>query len=153
MEISKPNLKRLGYKGQVFGKPTFNDIPSLDEATVTHTLDHDFYFELSRDHKRTLIEKTDSIIKLPENIIHHMLSFLPLKCAVMTSIQSRHWINMWKLLLIYNTIIDMMRVEILTSQFSKIPSLNEVTKMLILDLVIFFDLSKDVDRLSSNFSN
>ncbi|XP_068644767.1 putative F-box/LRR-repeat protein At3g18150 [Aristolochia californica] len=104
-------------------------------------------------HKKTFIEKTDSIIKLLENIIHHILSFLPMKCAVMTSIQSRQWINMWKPLLIYNTIIDLMRVEFLTSQFSKIPSFNEVTKMFMLDLVIFFDLSKDVDHLNTNFSN
>ncbi|XP_068644772.1 F-box/FBD/LRR-repeat protein At1g13570-like [Aristolochia californica] len=33
-------------------------------------------------HKRTFTEKKDSISKLPENIIHHILSFLPLKCGV-----------------------------------------------------------------------
>ncbi|XP_068644730.1 F-box/LRR-repeat protein At3g26922-like [Aristolochia californica] len=56
--------------------------------------------------KRTFTEKKDSISKLPENIIHLILSFLPLKCAVETSILSRQWINMWKPLWIYTTIID-----------------------------------------------
>ncbi|XP_068657138.1 F-box/FBD/LRR-repeat protein At1g13570-like [Aristolochia californica] len=49
--------------------------------------------------KRTFTEKKDSISKLPENI-------LPLNCAVRTSILSRQWINMWKPLWIYTTIID-----------------------------------------------
>ncbi|XP_068644792.1 F-box/FBD/LRR-repeat protein At1g13570-like [Aristolochia californica] len=56
--------------------------------------------------KRTFTEKKDSISKLLENIIHLILSFLPLKCAVKTSILSRQWINMWKPLWIYTTIID-----------------------------------------------
>ncbi|XP_068639346.1 F-box/LRR-repeat protein At3g03360-like [Aristolochia californica] len=57
-------------------------------------------------HKRTFTEKKDNISKLPENIIHLILSFLPLKCAVKTSILSRQWINLWKPLWIYTTIID-----------------------------------------------
>ncbi|XP_068644789.1 F-box/FBD/LRR-repeat protein At1g13570-like [Aristolochia californica] len=57
-------------------------------------------------HKRIFTQKKDSITKLPENIIHHILSFLPLKCAMKTSILSRQWINMWKPLWIYTTIID-----------------------------------------------
>ncbi|XP_068639356.1 F-box/FBD/LRR-repeat protein At1g13570-like [Aristolochia californica] len=58
-------------------------------------------------HKRTFTEKRDNISKLPENIIHHILSFLPLKCALKTSILFRQWINMWKPLWIYTTIIDL----------------------------------------------
>ncbi|XP_068644777.1 F-box/LRR-repeat protein 25-like [Aristolochia californica] len=57
-------------------------------------------------HKRIFTQKKDSTTKLPENIIHHTLSFLPLKCAVKTSILFRQWINMWKPLWIYTTIID-----------------------------------------------
>ncbi|XP_068639350.1 F-box/LRR-repeat protein 25-like [Aristolochia californica] len=57
-------------------------------------------------HKRIFTQKKDSITKLPENIIHHIPSFLPLKCAMKTSILSRQWINMWKALWIYTTIID-----------------------------------------------
>ncbi|XP_068639358.1 F-box/FBD/LRR-repeat protein At1g13570-like [Aristolochia californica] len=41
-------------------------------------------------HKRTFTEKKDSISKLPENIIHLILSFLQLKCVVKTSILSRY---------------------------------------------------------------
>ncbi|XP_068644737.1 putative F-box/LRR-repeat protein At3g18150 [Aristolochia californica] len=75
-------------------------------------------------HKRTFIEKTDSINKLLENIIHHILSFLPMKCAVMTSIQSRQWINIWKPLLIYNTIIDLMRDRV--TLLSSLPSMDDL---------------------------
>ncbi|XP_068644744.1 F-box/FBD/LRR-repeat protein At1g13570-like [Aristolochia californica] len=41
-------------------------------------------------HNRTFTEKTENIYKLPKNIIHHILTFLPLKCTVMTSNLSRY---------------------------------------------------------------
>ena len=37
----------------------------------------------------------DRISKLPDHILHHILSFLPLKEAGCTSILSRRWIHVW----------------------------------------------------------
>lgn len=37
----------------------------------------------------------DRISKLPEPLIHHVLSFLPIKYAVSTTILSKRWKNLW----------------------------------------------------------
>ncbi|XP_026395892.1 F-box/LRR-repeat protein At4g14103-like [Papaver somniferum] len=37
----------------------------------------------------------DMISKLPESIIHHVLSLLPIKCAVSTTVLSKTWKNQW----------------------------------------------------------
>ncbi|XP_068644799.1 F-box/FBD/LRR-repeat protein At1g13570-like [Aristolochia californica] len=64
-------------------------------------------------HKRTFTEKKDSINKLLENIIHHILSFLPLKCAVKTSILSRYssdlieWIEFVKVKGVGELVLDL----------------------------------------------
>ncbi|XP_026426189.1 F-box/LRR-repeat protein At3g59200-like [Papaver somniferum] len=37
----------------------------------------------------------DRISKLPDPFVHHILSFLPTKCAVSTTILSKRWENVW----------------------------------------------------------
>ncbi|XP_068644778.1 F-box/FBD/LRR-repeat protein At1g13570-like [Aristolochia californica] len=56
--------------------------------------------------KEPSLRRKTVLASYQKNIIRHILSFLPLKCAVKTSILSRQWINMWKPLWIYTTIID-----------------------------------------------
>ncbi|KAI3866966.1 hypothetical protein MKX03_022009 [Papaver bracteatum] len=41
------------------------------------------------------MEEEDRIRRLPESLIHHILSLLPTKCAVATTILSRGWNNLW----------------------------------------------------------
>ncbi|KAJ8617255.1 hypothetical protein MRB53_013441 [Persea americana] len=41
-------------------------------------------------------EEVDRITQLPHNIIHHILSLMPLKSAVRTSILSNTWKDLWK---------------------------------------------------------
>ncbi|XP_026404844.1 F-box/LRR-repeat protein At4g14103-like [Papaver somniferum] len=37
----------------------------------------------------------DRIHRLPEHLIHHILSLLPTKCVVSTTILSKEWRNLW----------------------------------------------------------
>lgn len=46
-------------------------------------------------------EKEDLISLLPDDIVHHILSLIPLKCAVRTSILSNRWKELWKSTWIY----------------------------------------------------
>uniref|UniRef100_A0A0D3F4C3 F-box domain-containing protein n=1 Tax=Oryza barthii TaxID=65489 RepID=A0A0D3F4C3_9ORYZ len=40
--------------------------------------------------------KEDAIEALPDEILHHILSYLPADEAMMTCILSRRWHNLWK---------------------------------------------------------
>ncbi|XXG59630.1 hypothetical protein AAC387_Pa04g1680 [Persea americana] len=41
-------------------------------------------------------QEEDHISQLPDAILHHILSLIPLKCAVSTSIVSKRWKELWK---------------------------------------------------------
>ncbi|KAI3851171.1 hypothetical protein MKX03_007236 [Papaver bracteatum] len=41
------------------------------------------------------VGEEDRIRRLPESLIHHILSLLPTKCAVATTVLSRGWNNLW----------------------------------------------------------
>ncbi|KAM0022898.1 putative F-box domain-containing protein [Helianthus debilis subsp. tardiflorus] len=53
----------------------------------------------SKHHKQLEIEHADDMIdyisNLPDCILHHILSFLPTKEAVKTSVSSKIWKNIW----------------------------------------------------------
>lgn len=46
--------------------------------------------------------KKDRISALPDEIVHHILSFLPMSCAVQTGILSSRWKHLWK----FNAVLD-----------------------------------------------
>ncbi|KAI3965660.1 hypothetical protein MKX01_010617 [Papaver californicum] len=52
-----------------------------------------FHFSCNKKHILGVAE--DRISELPESLIHHILSFLPIKCIASTTILSKRWNNLW----------------------------------------------------------
>lgn len=51
-------------------------------------------------------EEEDRISQLPDALLHHILSLIPFKCAVRTTILSNRWNKAWESLWPYTTAID-----------------------------------------------
>ncbi|KAG9440462.1 hypothetical protein H6P81_020627 [Aristolochia fimbriata] len=99
-------------------------------------------------------QNTDLISHLPENLIHNILSFLPLRSIVATSTLSKYWVHIWKPLWIYNTRIDFN--EEFTTSMKKNQYVQALNKLLDLHIQqkikIFRHFFCPRDRYSSHLS-
>ncbi|KAG8493228.1 hypothetical protein CXB51_010556 [Gossypium anomalum] len=81
------------------------DISSLDDDVLHHIIPSLFHIwkydgEKSYNHfnipKSNKMDPNDYISHYPDNILRHIISFLPFESAVRTSFLSTHWKRLWK---------------------------------------------------------
>ncbi|KAK8299445.1 hypothetical protein V6Z11_D05G323800 [Gossypium hirsutum] len=81
------------------------DICSLTDDVLHHiipSLNHLWKYDGEKPYNHVNIPKSnkmdpnDYISRLPDNILHHIISFLPFESGVRTSILSTHWKHLWK---------------------------------------------------------
>ncbi|MFQ6640437.1 hypothetical protein Gotur_016821 [Gossypium turneri] len=81
------------------------DISSLNDDVLHHiipSLIHIWKYDEGKSYNHVNIPKSnkmdpnDYISHLPDNILHHIISFLPFQSAVRTSFLSTHWKHLWK---------------------------------------------------------
>lgn len=113
-------------------------------------------------HRRKIKEAVDSISSLPDVILQHILSFIPTKLAITTSLLSKRWRHVWcdtpslsfndyrleapfidETLTRY-TASKMMRFHLHTSLINNVPHLESWIK---------FAMSRNVDHLSLDLWN
>ncbi|XP_058073165.1 putative FBD-associated F-box protein At1g61330 [Magnolia sinica] len=69
--------------------------------------DHSRRLRSHQSQKKKSIEKTnDRISELPDAVLHYILSMMPMKFIVRTSILSRRWRDLWKPIWAYSTSLD-----------------------------------------------
>ncbi|XP_058073171.1 putative F-box/FBD/LRR-repeat protein At1g78760 isoform X2 [Magnolia sinica] len=56
--------------------------------------------------KKAMKKTNDRISQLPDAVLHYILSLMPMKFIVRTSILSRRWRNLWKDIWAYSTALD-----------------------------------------------
>ncbi|VYS57768.1 unnamed protein product [Arabidopsis thaliana] len=113
-------------------------------------------------HRRKIKEAVDSISSLPDVILQHILSFIPTKLAITTSLLSKRWRHVWcdTPSLSFNdyrleapfidetvtryTASKMMRFHLHTSLINNVPHLESWIK---------FAMSRNVDHLSLDLWN
>ncbi|MBA0624494.1 hypothetical protein Godav_009844 [Gossypium davidsonii] len=84
------------------------DICSLNDDVLHHIIPpliHMWKYDGQKSYNHVNIPKrpannkmdpNDHISRLPDNILHHIISFLPFESAVRTSFLSTHWKHLWK---------------------------------------------------------